>query len=127
MILRLDTLVLNPNMQIPELSNSFGVAMTKRATISGGIAVRQARVTKGRTLTLTATNDQGWVSKEQRDELLTMSQQVGDAFTLSIGEDVFSVVFDHTDGGAVNLTPIINRLIPQDGDYFTGTVTLLTV
>ncbi|UOX38404.1 hypothetical protein VpasPP24_64 [Vibrio phage Vpas_PP24] len=127
MILKLNELSLNPNMQIPELSNSFGVAMTKRATLSGGVSVVQAKVTKGRTLTLTATNDQGWITKDARDQLLTMSSLVGEVFTLTIANEVFSVVFDHSDGNAVNLTPFINRLIPLDGDYFTGTIRLLTV
>ncbi|AET42247.1 hypothetical protein VPEG_00097 [Vibrio phage SIO-2] len=127
MILKLNELSLNPNMQIPELSNSFGVAMTKRATLSGGVSVVQAKVTKGRTLTLTASNNQGWITKDARDQLLTMSSLVGEVFTLTVANEVFSVVFDHSDGNAVNLTPFINRLIPLDGDYFTGTIRLLTV
>ena len=127
MILKLGDIELNPNMHIPELDQSFGVSMSYRQTLSGGIRVFQGTVSAGRKLTLMATNDQGWVSKENRDKLLELASRIGEPLTLDSGNESYTVMLDHSEGSAVNLTPFIHRRIPLNGDYYTGTIKLITI
>lgn len=127
MILKLGDIDLNPNMHIPELDQSFGVAMSYKQTLSGGVRVFQGSVTAGRRLTLIATNDQGWITKENRDKLLDLASRVGEPLTLDSGNESYNVMLDHSEGSAVSLTPFVHRRIPLKGDYYTGTIKLITI
>lgn len=125
--LKLGNVELNPNMSIHELNQSNGVAMTTRPTISGGVAVFQKQIFRGQKLQLIATNDQGWVSKENRDKLLEQANIVNNVLVLEAGSKKHTVMFDHTGGAAVSLEPFINRIESLDGDYFTGTINLIII
>ncbi|AUR95997.1 hypothetical protein NVP1215B_079 [Vibrio phage 1.215.B._10N.222.54.F7] len=125
--LKLGDVDLNPNMHLPELNQSNSIAMTTRPTLSGGVAVFQKAIFRGQKLQLIATNDQGWVTKENRDKLLEQAGIVGNILVLTAGSKKYNVMFDHTDGAAVSLEPFINRLDALDGDYFTGTINLIHV
>lgn len=125
--LRLGTIDLNPNMQVPEINQSNDIAMTTRPTLAGGVVAFQKQVLRGQSLQLIATQDQGWVSKVNRDALLEQANIVNNILVLQVGNNTYRVMFDHTQGGAVQLEPFINRLIPLEGDYFTGTINLIIV
>ncbi|WAS28448.1 hypothetical protein [Vibrio phage LV6] len=125
--LMLGTIELNPNMQIPELNTSGVVQQENRRTTSGALVVVVQKQHKGKPLQLIATEDQGWISKKARDELLAAADKVGVEHVLVAGNQSFKVMFDHSDGTAVALTPIINRLVPDESDYYTGTIKLITV
>ncbi|QNJ59183.1 hypothetical protein [Vibrio phage vB_ValS_PJ32] len=125
--LELGAIELNPNMQIPQLNQSDKIAMTTRPTLAGGVAVFQKPILRGQKLQLIATRDQGWVSKENRDKLLEQAAKVNNILVLTAGSNVFRVMFDHTQGAAVSLEPLINRIEPLKGDYFTGTINLIIV
>lgn len=125
--LKLGSIDLNPNMQVPQLNQGNNVAMTTRPTLAGGVAVFQKQRLRGQTLQLIATPDQGWISKDNRDALLAQSNIVNNILVLEVGAESYRVMFDHTQGAAVQLEPFINRLIPLAGDYFTGTINLIIV
>lgn len=125
--LKLGDIDLNPNMQIPQLNQSNNVAMTTRPTLSGGVAVFQKEIKRGSSLQLIATSDQGWVSKTNRDKLLKAANTANNILILEAGSNVFRVMFDHTNGGAVKLEPFINRIEPLEGDFFTGTINLIII
>lgn len=124
-VLRLGETALNPNMQIPELNQSVGIQQTNRPTIGGGLVVFQRKLLKGSTLQLIATEAQGWLDKTARDEVLAKSLEVGVIHTLTIADTTLKVMFDHSDGAAVDLQPFINRLKALEGDYFTGVIKLI--
>ncbi|QCG76681.1 hypothetical protein [Vibrio phage D4] len=126
-VLRLGTIELDPNMQVPLLSQSANIAMTTRPTLAGGVVAFQKQIRRGQSLQLIATADQGWVSKTARDQLLEAANTVNNILVLEVGDRSFRVMFDHSEGAAVQLEPFINRLIPLEGDYFTGTINLLIV
>lgn len=125
--LTLGGITLNPNMSIPALNTSSSVSMDVRPTIGGGSVVYEQLKQSGISLQLTATENQGWVPKEARDQLLVEASKLGNVMQLIAGSHTYKVMFDHSSSAAVNLEPLINRLIPLDGDYFIGTINLITV
>ncbi|UOX39948.1 hypothetical protein [Vibrio phage V-YDF132] len=126
-VLKLGTIDLNPNMTIPQLNTANTVAQSNVKTTGGGVIVFQQRVKAGVSLQLIATESQGWVDKKARDALMLEASKLGATYNLVAGDTVLRVMFDHSDGTAVELEPMINRLIPLEGDYFLGTINLITV
>jgi len=114
-------------MTVPSLNQSNDIAMTSRPTLAGGVAVFQKQILRGQSVQLTATPDQGWISKANRDALLEQANIVNNVLVLTAGDSAYRVMFDHTQGAAVQLEPFINRLKPLDGDFFTGTINLIIV
>ncbi|APD18969.1 hypothetical protein [Vibrio phage J14] len=84
---------LNPNMHIHELDQSFGVGNELETRLYRvGFRVFQGSVTAGRRLTLIATNDQGWITKENRDKLLDLASRVGEPLTLDSGNESYKTL-----------------------------------
>ncbi|QHJ74657.1 hypothetical protein VH22019_00093 [Vibrio phage VH2_2019] len=126
-VLKLGDITLDPNMTVPQLHTVDSVAQSNVPTTGGGVIVFQRAIKAGVSLQLIATDSQGWVSKDARESLLTEAAKLGGIYTLQAGNLNVRVMFDHSDGSAVELEPLINRLIPLEGDYFIGTINLITV
>lgn len=104
-----------------------------KRTLGGQLVVYQQNLTEGREITLEAISDQGWLTRTQVDQVTALSEVIGATYTLVIGEEVQTVIFRHTDGLAVEFTPLVFRVnsfdteMSEDGDFFTGFIRLLSV
>lgn len=118
---------LNPNIVWADRDSWSPVSQSVGRTLGGKIIVQSVQLQGGRPITLSTLPDQGWITYEQRSNLLQMAAIAGAVFSLTIGVEVFSVIFRHDEPPAVDLQPIITRSVPIIGDFFYGTIKLLQV
>jgi len=126
-VIQLGATVLNPNLTWPDRDNFSSVVQTRARTLGGSQVFWAQEVSAGRPISLVAINDQGWFTKEQKDAVVAMAQVAGAVYTLIIGAESFSVMFDHEQGNAIEFQPLITRAVDLTGDYFWGQIKLITV
>ena len=126
-MITLGGIALNRSIQWVDRFHTSTVIANNRRFLAGNLRVLQARVDKGIEITLRATQTQGWLSKAQVDSLLTISDNIGVYYSLDFDGEVLEVVFDHSAGNAVEVTPLIFKPTYADSDYFVGSIRLLTV
>jgi len=127
LILTLGGVELNPNMVWRDRAITQGVAQRVIRTLAGGLVVFTQQLTAGAEVTLSATNDQGWLTKVQVDQVRALAEIPGAQYTLSIGAESLNVMFRHSDPPAFDAALLIERLNPVPGDYYTVNIKLLTV
>ncbi len=103
------------------------VAQTTKRTLGGALVVYHQPLSKGRPITLTATEDTGWITRAMLDSLQTMAQSAGSVYTLNLHGFVVDVVFRHHEPPALSFSPLQPRATPLAGDYYIGQIKLLTV
>lgn len=103
------------------------VTQSVKMTLGGRPIVYSAQLQAGRRITLSSSQDMGWVTKEQVDSLMQLADVAGAQYSLTIGSATFDVVFRHEDPPAVEASPLIPRGDPVAGDYFLCRIKLLTV
>jgi hypothetical protein len=118
---------LNPNLFWSDKAAWSPVIHTVRRTVAGRAVVSYGNISNIRPITLVALQDQGWVDKVQYDFLQTIAQVDGAIYQLEIGVDIFRVMFRHQDSPALELSPLITRSVPLDGDYFIGSIKLMAL
>jgi hypothetical protein len=125
----LGAVTLNDNMQWAERFHSADVAQGNLRTLGGTQVLYAVPLTGGTNITLIATSDQGWAGLTTTvvEAILAMATTPGATFTLTIGAVVQSVAFRHHEPPAVKFTPILSRVVPDAGDYYTGEIKLVTV
>lgn len=111
---------------VDRFSESSVVADTRRF-LSGNLRVLQAPTSAGRRITLDSAQNQGWLSLDQVTALQGLSEVLGATYTLDFDGELYEIVFDHSEGAAVDYVPLIYKPSYVSGDYFTGTIHLLTV
>jgi hypothetical protein len=105
---------------------SAGIEQLVKRTLGGLAVVLTGQLQGGLPITLQGLSDQGWLTKAQADALLAMAATPGAVYTLDFGGSQLQVMFDHTSGPAVSLTPQVYRTTQLTADYFTGQIKLLT-
>jgi hypothetical protein len=110
---------------IDQYSNT-PVTQTLKHTLSGNAVYYSSPNINGTPITLAGGTDYGWMKKSVLDQVLAMSKEVGTAFTLTMGSDTFSVVFDHTQGNALTAKPLYPYATPSDDDYYIVTMKFFT-
>ena len=126
-MIQLGATVLNPNLTWPDRDNYSPVLQDAGRTLGGTLYVNTGQESAGRPITLVAIADQGWFDKAQKDAVVAMAQSEGAQYTLTIGAESFNVMFRHQDAPAAEFAPLIDRAVDNAGDYFTGTIKLMTV
>lgn len=123
----LNGLVLNPNIQWADRYVSFGVRQEVRVSLGGRPLISSAPLIGGRPVTLVATEDSGWLDKATVEALRTMAEQSGAAFSFTYGEELVNarVMFRHHESPALDLRPLIGRVIPEEGDFWIGSIKLM--
>lgn len=145
MFIRLGGIELNPSMLWEDRYQSYAVAQTVNRTVGGRAVVYATPLKAGRKITFKGTQDTGWITKETADILMGMANTVGATFLLELGEDnppngldangfpytsdleTYFVMFRHNEPPALELNPLVNRAVQSLGDYFYGTIKLLTI
>lgn len=103
---------------------AVGQSVTR--TIAGNHVEFNQTLVRGRPITLVANEDEGWLTKAQVDSIQTFASTPGATFTLDIGAQSFTVAF-RQDEGAFSPSPLLARIDPAAGDFFTATIRLRTV
>lgn len=127
MAIQLDSIVLNPNLVWSDRDSWSPVQQTAKRTLGGKMVLNAASLDKGRPITLTSLDDQGWVKWSEVQALKLLADQAGAVFNLTLGSDTFNVVFRHHEPPALEVTPFIQRVVPEVGDYFLVSIKLITV
>lgn len=132
MIIRLGGVELNSSMNWKDRFQSHQVAQSVNRTVGGRAIVFATPLRAGRKITLEATQEAGWLSLDTVTVLMEMAASVGGTFLLEIGDtagqvEQINVIFRHNEAPALEITPIVNRAAHETGDYFFGTIKLLTI
>jgi hypothetical protein len=124
---------------------SFQVAQTVNRTVGGRAIVYATPLKAGRKITFKSTQDSGWIDKTTVELLMGMAATVGSTFLLELGEEntvdakdangnlllvnpeTYNVIFRHNEPPALEINPIVGRAVQASGDYFFGTIKLLTI
>lgn len=125
--LTLDDLSLNTALQWVDRDNWQPVAQTARATLDGGLAVFHQPLLAGRPITLVSTESSGWVDRATLDALHVLARMPGSLHTLTLGADLFTVLWRHDDPPALQAEPLVARLAPGPSDWFRVTLKFTAV
>ena len=124
---------------------SYQVAQTVNRTVGGRAIVYATPLKAGRKITFKGTQESGWLDKTTADLLMGMANTVGSTFLLELGEEndsgtldtsgnlvlinpeTYNVIFRHNEPPAIELNPIVGRAVQASGDFFYGTIKLLTI
>lgn len=105
------------------------VAQSVRRTLGGNIVTFAQGLVKGQPITLEAIETQGWLTKQQVEDVIDLANVVGGVYSLQIESDIFQVQFRHEDAPAVDMravtAPRLN--IADDEDQFIGQIKVLTI
>lgn len=120
-------LQLNGAMEIADQTTSYAVAQEVKRTLGGNLKVFFSSLSKGQNLTLTASEEQGWIPKSSVDALMVMAEAAGGVYELLVNGVSRSVIFRHNEAPAFIAAPLVYRNNQQADDLFTCTIKLLTV
>lgn len=124
-MIQLGVLVLSASMQWAERFTTQSVSQTMKRTL-GGKPVLFSGPMSGASITLVASESEGWLTRTQVDALLAMAADPTAVYSLVFGnEPVCSVAFRHHEAPAVEMRPLIPMHEPEVGDYFVGTIKLI--
>lgn len=127
MAITLNGITLSPGMVWEERHHSQGVVQILDQTISGGSVVFSRAHIGVKSITLRSLEDQGWLEYTVVLALAALADVPGAIYTLVIGSEQFSTMFRHHDAPALEFDPIIPRGVPLAGDYFRGTIRLMSI
>lgn len=118
---------LSPSLLWEDRDSFSQVAQTTKRTLGGGLVVYHQPLSGGRPITLTATEDTGWITRAMLDSLQSMALSAGSVYTLNLHGFLANVMFRHHEPPAVSFVPLQPRAVPLSGDFYTGQIKLLTV
>lgn len=118
---------LNGSVQWLERYQASKVAQTEKRTLGGVLVVHHLTLVKGDPITLEATEDTGWFTKDMVDAIIAMANTAGGRFAFEYHGQQFTVMFRNSEPPSVEFTPLIPKAAPAGDDYFIGTVKLFTV
>ncbi len=101
-------------------------ASTVERTIGGRQAIWVQQLQAGRPITLTATNDQGWLTKAQVDALQLLADAGAASYTLLLDDVTYTVRFRFQEPPVLDFQPLVPRNNHEDTDYFIGSIKLMT-
>ena len=125
--MQLDTLVLPDDFL---WVNEFGwspVAHRTERSLTGALVVHEAQQSYGRSIVL-GDGEHSWLARDQLEALFLLSAQSNRRMSLTLPDGrTFTVIFDRSDGGALEAYPIAPTVHPSGQDYYGVVIRLLTV
>jgi hypothetical protein len=128
-MITLGNVVLDPNLGWQERYSSSEVGQSVRTTLGGRVVIQAAALQGGNNITLSASEDSGWLTKTMADELRVMSRDPGRVLYLTFHSDLVNVpvVFRHHEAPALDLRALQPKTTPLPEDYFIGTIKLMRI
>ena len=127
MAISLGGLDLNPNLIWIDQYNYSPINHVEERTLDGHLFINTSENISGKPITLESTIDQGWFTYQMINTLGNMSRNINGIYSLIINDFNASVMFRHSDKPALNVIPLIPRLVYKVDDYFYGTIKLITI
>lgn len=111
-----------------EIGSDESVAQTTKRTLGGNLVVISQQLSKGKPITLVASESQGWLTKAQVQAVEALAESAGAVLPLVIGARNFTVMFRHEESPAFIAEPLdqIGAQAPDTG-YYTAIIKLMTV
>lgn len=127
MLITLDGIAFGQGLQWVDEMSASKVSMTTQRALDGSIVVYHGQKTSGIPITLSSETDTGWIKRSVVEQLKTLADQSGAVFVLVLKGVTYNVVFDHTQGQALEAKPLFPYTNPQPDDYYRVSIKLLTV
>jgi len=122
------SLTLNSDLAWVDEYNWHPVDQTVERTLTGAIIVSAAVRTKGRPITLQATDENsGWITKAALDALRNWATVPGKVLTLTLSGTARTVMFRHDEGSAIEATPVVFYSDLTSDDWFRVVLRFLEV
>uniref|UniRef100_UPI00248F3591 hypothetical protein n=1 Tax=Parendozoicomonas sp. Alg238-R29 TaxID=2993446 RepID=UPI00248F3591 len=84
-------------------------------------------MTYGRPIVL-GDGENSWLTRAQLNELFNLSQVAGQKHNITLPDGrTFTVIFDRTDGPAIEAQQVLPLSAPTDANFYTVVIRLLTV
>lgn len=90
--------------------------------LSGRLVIYENEVIKGRNITLEFQDGVSWLTTSQVQSIVELANSIGASLPLTFDDEVFTVKFRHTEGSAVDFSPIW-----PENDWHVGTMRLITI
>lgn len=103
-----------------------GVLQQVRQTLGGRSHVYSRENIGPMNITLSSTDDQGWVTIAVVKQLELMARDASGSYTLSLGPRSFTVSFRHWEPPVITRRLLIPRTVPKDEDICALTLKLVT-
>ena len=127
MAIVLDGLSLSGSLRWVDKNSFSPVAQSVRRTLGGGLVVFARSLSAGRPVTLEATEDTGWLTAAMVDSLTAKAAVPGAVYAFTYHGESLNVVFRHDESPALDMQPLQPKATVLAGDFFIGTIKLLTV
>lgn len=128
-MIKINEIVLNPNMSWEEQGQSSGIIQTAKKTLGGRQVISVASETGGRNVTLVASEGSGWLTKSQVDAIMVLANTPGAVVSVTFYDELVAslAVFRHHEAPAAAFMPLLRKNQPHGGDHFIGTLKLMTI
>ena len=103
------------------------VADNVRRTLGGGQVIYTQSLLEGRPITLSATIDTGWLTKDMVDQITALTASPTTSRTLEFHGEFYTVRFSFADQAPVSFQPLRAKQDIAANDYMIGTINLYTV
>lgn len=103
------------------------VVANERRTIGGKLRISPVKLSAGLFVTLEATEDHGWLTRDQVQALQEMASDPSAVYTLLFNGVSYSVTFRHSQAPTVSMQPLIARTEDFADDLFIGQIKLITL
>ena len=123
----LGALTLSPSLLWEDRDVYSTVVQEVKRTLGGGLVVYHQSLSAGRPVTLTATEETGWITRGMLDALQAMANVAGAVYTLNLHGFAANVMFRHHEAPALSFAPLQPKSTPQAGDFYIGQLKLFTV
>jgi hypothetical protein len=104
------------------------VVQGESRSVTGAMIIQPRALTAGRPITLQPDEDNSaWMSRAVLAQLRNLAAIPGQAMTLTINGQAYSVVFRRSDGSAIEAEPVAHYSTPEPTDWFRVTTKFLTL
>ena len=120
-LVQLDSIILPSGMILKEYDKQSMINSTVYQTIGGKQIVYNYVNNTGLVIDL-ATEDTGWITKQQNDDIRALSNIKDATYTLIYGDRQFIVRFRTEDAPVIDTEPIIARVNQSQNDFYIGII-----
>lgn len=100
---------------------------TSRRTLAGRLRLTAQRLVGGKPITLEATQDHGWLDRNQLRAVEDMALDPTGVYTLVFGSESYQVAFRHAEAPVVSFRPLVHRTEDAAEDQFVGQIKLIVL
>ncbi len=127
MTIVIDGIALPPGLLWIDEFSAHSVAQTVKRALDGSLVVFYGGIQSGTQITLTSEPDAGWFTRAQVEAIELRARSPGAMYPLTLRGQSWLVMFRHHEAPAFEATPLISRPNPAPGDFYLGTLKLMTL